>query len=53
MAHALVLTDADALLARARTGDLEALEHVYRAGAAYVAAVLVIGLASFRSRDFQ
>ncbi len=31
MAHTLVLTDADALLARARTGDLEALEQVYRA----------------------
>lgn len=31
MAQALVLTDADALLARARTGDLEALELVYRA----------------------
>lgn len=31
MAHSLVLTDADVLLARARSGDLEALEHVYRA----------------------
>lgn len=31
MAHALVLTDADALLVRARAGDLEALEQVYRA----------------------
>jgi len=31
MAHVLVLTDADALLARARAGDLTALEQVYRA----------------------
>jgi len=31
MTEALVLADADAVLARARTGDLEALESVYRA----------------------
>lgn len=31
MAPSLVLTNADVLLARARTGDLEALEQVYRA----------------------
>ncbi|HEY7681205.1 MAG TPA: sigma-70 family RNA polymerase sigma factor [Gemmatimonadales bacterium] len=31
MAETLVLNEADAVLARARAGDLDALEHVYRA----------------------